>query len=176
MTTKENSLLPYRPVDIEIWRTKNGLTISMACELLGLQRAKWAEMMQDKERVLPIKDMAVCIMLQFYEDYPETMPINRVIKVMEYMRELGYNPDDPTDKKEFAIDHGREPAATYRWKNDEGRVSKPVARIMEAVSRMDSSWKKRRAALRATADKVAKRNNVPNPYKTGTWSSDQGES
>lgn len=162
---------PMLALDAEKWRIKNGLTISLACELLGLQRAKWAAMMQDSSA--PIDDMAVCILLELYEEFPETMPIGRVVDIIEYMRELGFDPEDPADKKEFSISHGREAAAAYRWKNNEGNISKPVERIVEAVGRLDTtSGKKRRAVLKSVAEKVARRNGVPNPFKSGTWRSD----
>ena len=159
---------PVRSVDLEMWRTRYGLTISAACELLGLQRQKWTEL--QKKPSEPIDDMAVCILLLFYLEHPETIPISRVIDIQRDMESLGFNPEDPSDKKEYAIAHGREPAAAYRWLGNQGTVGKPVERLMEAVSRLETnSPQKRRDHLRKIATEVATRQGVSDPFARGTW-------
>lgn len=159
---------PTRGLDLEKWRTKYGLTISAACELLGLQRATWAEIQKKPDAEL--EDAAVCILLEFYESHPETMPINRVIDVAQCMRELTYDPENPKDKKTFAGATGRESAAVYRWTNGQGNVSKPVERLLEALSRLPTeSGKKRRSILEAIALKVAGKMGVRDPLSRGSW-------
>jgi hypothetical protein len=165
---KVGATQPLRSVDLEVWRTRHGLTISAVCELLGLQRQKWTEL--HKKPSEPIDDMAVCILLIFYSEHPETIPMSRVIDIQRDMHSLGLNPDDPSDKKEYAIAHGREPTAAYRWLGDQGAVGKPVERLMEAVSRLDtSSPDERRNALRKVATEVANRQGVGDPFARGTW-------
>lgn len=165
---KASDKRPVRSVDLEIWRSQYGLTISAACELLGLQRQKWTEL--QKKPSEPIDDMAVCILLLFYLQHPETIPISRVIDIESDMKSLGFNPDDPSDKKEYAIAHGREPAAAYRWLGNQGAVGKPVERLMEAVSRLETnSPTKRRDHLRKIATEVANRQGVSDPFGRGTW-------
>ncbi|AQH05167.1 hypothetical protein A9R05_39905 (plasmid) [Burkholderia sp. KK1] len=168
---KVGATQPLRSVDLEIWRTRHGLTISAACELLGLQRQKWTELHKTPSE--PIDDMAVCILLLFYFEHPETIPMSRVIDIQRDMHSLGLNPEDPSDKKEYAIAHGREPTAAYRWLGDQGAVGKPVERLMEAVSRLDtSSPDERRNALRKVATEVANRQGVSDPFARGTWRRD----
>lgn len=169
---KASKVQPVRPVDLEMWRTRHGFTISAACELLGLQRQKWAEL--HKKPSEPIDDMAVCILLLFYLEHPETIPMARVVDIRRDMHSLGFNPEDPSHKKEYAIAHGREPAAAYRWLGDQGAVGKPVERLMEAVSRLDAnSADKRRNALRKIATEVADRQGVTDPFARGTWRKEQ---
>jgi hypothetical protein len=159
---------PLRSVDLEIWRTQHGLTISAACELLGLQRQKWTELQKNPSE--PLDDMAVGILLLFYLQYPETIPLSRVIDIKRDMEMLGLDPEDPSHKKEYAVAHGREPAAAYRWLANQGSVGKPVERLMEAVSRLETnSPEKRRNILRKTAMEVADRQGVNDPFSRGTW-------
>lgn len=165
---KASEKRPLRSVDLEIWRSQYGLTISAACELLGLQRQKWTELQKNPSE--PLDDMAVGILLLFYLQHPETIPISRVIDIKRDMESLGLNPDDPSDKKEYAVAHGREPAAAYRWLGNQGTVGKPVERLMEAVSRLETnSPDKRRNALRKIAMEVADRQGVSDPFSRGTW-------
>ncbi|NIF40192.1 hypothetical protein F3J14_04590 [Burkholderia sp. Tr-862] len=160
---------PIRSLDLEKWRTKYGLTISAACELLGLQRATWAELQKrpDKE----VEDATVCALLTLYERYPkETMPITRVINIRERMVNLGYDPDNPKDKKSFAGATGREAAAVYRWVNGQGNVSKPVERLLEALDRLPTeSGKKKRNVLESVAMEVAERAGIRDPLSRGSW-------
>ena len=168
---KKDSKTPLRSLDLEIWRTRNGLTISAACELLGLQRAKWTDLQKSPSE--PIDDMAVCMLVLFYEEHPETMPISRVVNIKADMEHLGYDPDEPSHKKEYALLHGREPAATYRWLNNQGTVGKPVERLMEAANRLSTeSGNKKRNSLRKVADEVAERMGISDPFKRGTWRKD----
>ncbi|MEX3630301.1 MAG: hypothetical protein VB138_13435 [Burkholderia sp.] len=159
---------PIRSLDLEKWRTKYGLTISAACELLGLQRATWAELQKrpDKE----VDDATVCALLTLYQRHPETMPINRIIDIRQRMVSLGYDPDNPKDKKCFAGATGREAAAVYRWVNGQGNVSKPVERLLEALDRLHTeSGKKKRNVLESVAMEVAERAGVRDPLSRGSW-------
>lgn len=162
---------PILNLDLEKFRVKHGLSISTVCELLGLQRAKWAAMF--KRPTDEVDDMAVCITMTFYENHPETMPITRVIDIRRWMEEHNYDPDSPQDKKEFAGAIGREAAATYRYTNGQGSVSKPVERLLEAVDRLHTeSGKKKRAELERVAQEVAERMGVHDPLRRGSWRRD----
>lgn len=173
MTMKETAVHrpPMRGVDAEEWRVKHGLTIGLACELLGMQRAAWTKMMLDSST--PIEDMAVCILLTLYNDYPETMPIGRVVDITQFMRELDYEPKDPSDKKEFAILMGREPASTYRWVHN-GNISKPIERIVAATMRLEekSGRGSRKQQLKKIVEKVATINGISDPFERATWRND----
>ena len=159
---------PIRSLDLEKWRTKHGLTISAACELLGLQRAMWAELQKSPGK--EVDDATVCALLTLYERHPETMPINRVIDIRQRMVSLGYDPDNPKDKKCFAGATGREAAAVYRWLNGQGNVSKPVERLLEALDRLHTeSGKKKRSVLESVAMEVADRAGVRDPLSRGSW-------
>ncbi|KVO15165.1 hypothetical protein WJ74_10970 [Burkholderia ubonensis] len=134
-----------------------------------MQRATWAELQKrpDKE----VEDATVCALLTLYERYPkETMPITRVINIRERMVNLGYDPDNPKDKKSFAGATGREAAAVYRWVNGQGNVSKPVERLLEALDRLPTeSGKKKRNVLESVAMEVAERSGVRDPLSRGSW-------
>ncbi|SEI14355.1 hypothetical protein [Paraburkholderia hospita] len=159
---------PIRSLDLEKWRTKHGLTISAACELLGLQRATWAELQKTPSK--EVEDATVCALLTLYERFPETMPITRVIDIRQRMVSLGYDPDNPKDKKSFAGATGREAAAVYRWVNGQGNVSKPVERLLEALDRLHTeSGKKKRSVLESVAMEVADRAGVRDPLSRGSW-------
>lgn len=167
MSLKDNKE-PFRALELEKFRVKHGLTISTACELLGLQRAKWAE--YQKNPTALVDDMAVCIMMTFYERHPRTMPISRVVDIRQWMVDHNYDPDSPQDKKTFAGGIGREAAATYRYINGQGSVSKPVERLLEAVDRLPTdSGKKKRAELESVAREVADRMGVRDPLTRGSW-------
>jgi hypothetical protein len=159
---------PTRALDLEKWRTKHGLTISAACELLGLQRAKWAEL--QKNPGAELDDMAVCIVVRWYERHPETMPMTRVIDIKACMEGLNLDPDSPKDKKIMAGLTGRESAATYRWNNGQGNLSKPVERLLEAVFRLPTeSAKKRRQLLESVVTEIAEEMGVRDPLSRGSW-------
>lgn len=158
---------PLLNIEIETWRLKHGLTVSAACEQLGLQRAKFTEMRSRPKE--PIEDKAVCQLLYLYNAHPESMPSTRALDIRSFMEDLGFDPENPSDKKEFALMVGREPAAVYRWLAGEGNYSKPVERLMEAYSRLSLSGKKKRSMLMEFAMSIADRLGIPDPFKRATW-------
>lgn len=162
------STKPFKAIDLEQWRVKCGFTISAACELLGLQRAKWTKLMQDPQQ--PLTDMTLCILLTMYEHDESTLPIQRIVNAREQMISLGYDPDKPADKKRFAGANGRENAATYRWDRGQGGLSKPVERLFEATNRLPAS--KRRQILEGIAKEVAERQGIRDPLSRGSWRKD----
>jgi len=162
---------PIRAFELDEWRVKHGLSISAACELLGLQRAKWAAL--QKDRSATIKDNAVCIALELYEQHPEVMPMRRVIDFKQHMIHLGLDPNSPKDRKLFAAVHGRENAASYRLLDGEGGVSKPVERIFEATLRLSvESGVAARKVLEGIARTVAERQGIRDPLTRGSWRKD----
>src|SRR5260363_295335 len=66
---------PICALDLEKWRIRHGLTIAAACELLGLPYHKWGAL--SKTPAAPIQDATVCMLLTLYDQYPETLPIQR---------------------------------------------------------------------------------------------------
>lgn len=158
---------PIKNIEVEKWRLKNGLTVSAACEQLGLQRAKFAEMRSKPQE--PIEDKAVCQLLEIYEAYPESMPSVRQLDIRQFMIELGFDPENPSDKKEFAVLVGREPAAVYRWLAGEGNYSKPVERLIEAYSRIQLAGAKKRSLLKTYAVKIAARLGITDLFERATW-------
>ena len=166
-TTDQNTSQPLLNLELEKWRVKHGLTVSAACEQLGLQRAKFTEMRANPKD--PIEDKTVCQLLYVYEAHPETMPSMRVLDIRSFMTDLGFDPENPSDKKEFALLVGREPAAVYRWLAGEGHYSKPVERLIEAYSRLNQTGKKKRSMLKGFAQKIAARLGIADPFERATW-------
>src|SRR5260363_346438 len=87
---------PICALDLEKWRIRHGLTIAAACELLGLPYHKWGAL--SKTPAAPIQDATVCMLLTLYDQYPETLPIQRAPDFLSFMRALGYAPDKPADR------------------------------------------------------------------------------
>ncbi len=170
MTKADQRSQPLLNNEIEKWRLKHGLTVSAACEQLGLQRAKFTEMRSRPKD--PIEDKAVCQLLCLYDAHPEVMPSMRALDIRSFMEELGFDPENPSDKKEFALIVGREPAAVYRWLAGEGNYSKPVERLMEAYSRLNATGKRKRSLLKDFALDIADRLGIPDLFKRATWRKD----
>lgn len=171
MIQKQNNRGPIRALDLEKFRVKYGLPISTACEVFGLQRAKWAALQKDPSAILA--DNAVCELLLFYEENPSTIPMRRPVKARQQMIDLGYDPDSPADKARFAAAHGREKAGSYRW-DGQGGISKPVERLMEAINRLPTeSGKKKRQVLERIALEVAARQGIRDPLSRGSWRKDE---
>jgi hypothetical protein len=171
MTQKQSGKGPILALDLEKFRVKYGLSISSACEIFGLQRAKWTALQKTPSVVLA--DNTVCILLDFYERNPATIPIRRIINIRQHMIDLGYDPDNPTDKALFATTHGREKAASYRWDSGQGGISKPVERLIEATDRLPTeSGKKKRQTLEGIARDVAERQGIRDPLARGSWRKD----
>ncbi|RKP47545.1 hypothetical protein [Trinickia fusca] len=171
MTQKPSGKGPILALDLEKFRVKYGLSISSACEIFGLQRAKWTALQKTPSAVLT--DNTVCILLDFYERNPGTIPIRRIINIRQHMVDLGYDPDNPTDKALFATTHGREKAASYRWDGGQGGISKPVERLIEATDRLPTeSGRKKRQILESIAREVAARQGIRDPLSRGSWRKD----
>jgi hypothetical protein len=162
---------PILALDLEKFRVKYGLSISSACEVFGLQRAKWTAMQKNPSGV--VDDNTVCILLELYERNPSTIPMRRIINIRQHMVDLGYDADNPTDKALFATTRGREKAASYRWDGGQGGISKPVERLIEATDRLPTeSGKKKRQILEDIARGVAERQGIRDPLARGSWRRD----
>src|SRR5260363_437161 len=82
--TQKKSPDPICALDLEKWRIRHGLTIAAACELLGLPYHKWGAL--SKTPAAPIQDATVCMLLTLYDQYPETLPIQRAPDFLSFMR------------------------------------------------------------------------------------------
>src|SRR5260364_267073 len=159
---------PICALDLEKWRIRHGLTIAAACELLGLPYHKWGAL--SKTPAAPIQDAAVCLLLTLYDQYPETLPLQREPDFLSFMRALGYAPDQPADRTQCASALGREGVAAYRWFDEINRLSRPVERLMEAIQRLPApSSQEKRRILESTAQAVAQRMGVPDPIQRKYW-------
>src|SRR5260364_225136 len=136
---------PICALDLEKWRIRHGLTIAAACELLGLPYHKWGAL--SKTPAAPIQDATVCMLLTLYDQYPETLPIQRAPDFLSFMRALGYAPDKLADRTQCASALGREGVAAYRWFDEINRLSRPVERLMEAIQRLPAPSAKKSAAF-----------------------------
>jgi len=169
---KQARALPLRNCDIDDFRVQHGLTISEACECLGLQRVRWTAML--KKPAATLEDNSVCQILEFYREHPDTIPIKRIPDVREYALSLGLDPDSPKDKTRLSILHATEKASAYRWlDHGSGRPSAPVERLMAAVTRLPAKTEADRlAALEKVMKAVARRQGIADPLRRGTWRRD----
>lgn len=169
-SSKESRTVPFRNDDIEYFRVQHGLTITEACECLGLQRVSWTAMLKNPGGM--IEDNSVCEVLEFYRLYPETIPIKRIPDMRAYMESLGLDPDVPRDKITFSLAHGKEKASSYRWlESGSSRPSASVERLMAAVSRLPEEivGEDRLKILEKIAKTVAKRQGIGDPFLKNSW-------
>lgn len=169
-SSKESRTVPFRNDDIEYFRVQHGLTITEACECLGLQRVSWTAMLKNPGSM--IEDNSVCEVLEFYRLYPETIPIKRITDMRAYMESLSLDPDVPKDKITFSLAHGKEKASSYRWlESGSSRPSASVERLMAAVSRLSDeiAGEDRLEILKKIAKTVAKRQGIGDPFLKNSW-------
>ncbi|MEX3917874.1 hypothetical protein AB4Y43_16780 [Paraburkholderia sp. BR10872] len=169
-SSRETRTVPFRNDDIEYFRVQHGLTITEACECLGLQRVSWTAMLKKPDSM--IEDNSICQVLEFYRLYPETIPIKRIPDMRAYMESLTLDPTVPKDKITFSLLHGKEKASSYRWlESGTSRPSASVERLMAAVSRLpnDVPGEDRLTILKKIAKTVAKRQGIGDPFLKNSW-------
>lgn len=146
MTNTENQLICG--TDLERWRIENGLTKIAAADAFGLQKAKWEELTSVAHAAKQISDPVVAMLLQLYQQLPESAPVQLPPDVKEFYDFLGLQ-DSPQDRDRFATLIGRSAPSVYRLLLHDGKPGRPVIRWMEAVKRLKLTPKQ---SLRLMAD------------------------
>ena len=153
---QKNELPPYTGNDLERWRLVNGLSKPQAANAFGLPQAKWIELTSLQNGDKPLTDPVLAMLLQLYDQHPESAPIPRETDVKAFYEYLGLK-DSPRDRERFASLIGRSAPSVYRLLLHDGNAGRPVASWIEAVRRLNLAPAKALKLMRQVAEQIAQR-------------------
>jgi hypothetical protein len=155
---KKGSIPRITRRDLEQLRIRHALSVAGACDILGIQRVLWTELVKTDE---PITDAALAALVRLYQQHPEIVPVARkpdMVKLFdtfctffEHKFPVGARKDNAVMLRAFSTMFGREHAAGYRWIR--GKNPSPiVARLAQAIMKTSVPMK----ALSEVAEAEAK--------------------